>query len=519
MNHKDLVKLPADPKPQEVTAECLRCHQDAGEDMLSTAHWLWRGPSPYTVEHRKSVMSGKGTTTLNNFCLSAISNEARCTSCHAGYGWKDDSFDFSKKENIDCLVCHDTTGSYVKAPPAAGMPDPKVDLPYVAQNVGPTSRKTCGACHFSGGGGDAVKHADMSTELFWPDRNCDVHMGGYDFQCTECHQTRNHKISGRSSSAPVAEGSRACEDCHTKTPHSSNALLDSHLNKHCATVGCNTCHSPVYSKCAPTKTWWDWSMAGDKKREVHKDKYGKPDYNWMKGTFAWKESAKPQYTWYNGFMKRLLLGDEINPDATGFNQSEMLTEEQKRALVVTNITEPVGSIKDPHSKITPFKVMSSIQPADAKYRYLIAPHLFPYNKEDTTAYWKVVDWEKAIKEGMQKAKLPYSGQFMWVATEMYWRIEHEVMPKEHALSCVQCHSSLKGDRTCDRCHKDDRNTKFRELAEKGADFELLRMMGRDVGDLIGVSDYIDFKKLGYKGDPVETGGRFKELPLGYSIKK
>lgn len=67
VNHKELVKLSANPEPSEVTAECLRCHQQAGSDMLQTAHWLWRGPSPYTVEHRKSVMAGKGTTTLNNF--------------------------------------------------------------------------------------------------------------------------------------------------------------------------------------------------------------------------------------------------------------------------------------------------------------------------------------------------------------------------------------------------------------------------------------------------------------------
>lgn len=67
VDHKELVRLPENPKPQEVTAECLRCHQEAGDDMLATAHWLWRGPSPYTTEHRKSVMSGKGTTTLNNF--------------------------------------------------------------------------------------------------------------------------------------------------------------------------------------------------------------------------------------------------------------------------------------------------------------------------------------------------------------------------------------------------------------------------------------------------------------------
>ena len=518
VDHKELVKLSENPSPQEVTQECLSCHAEAGKDMLKSAHWLWRGPSKYTTGKSKSVMDGKGTTTLNNFCLSTISNEARCTSCHAGYGWKDASFDFSKQENIDCLVCHDTTGSYKKAPPAAGMPDPKVDLVYVAKNVGPTSRKTCGVCHFSGGGGEAVKHADMSPELNWPKPNCDVHMGDYDFQCVECHKSQNHQISGRSSSAPVAEGSRACEDCHTATPHYGDTLLDYHLNKHCQTVGCNTCHSPVYSKCAATKVWWDWSSAGDKKRKVNKDKYGKPDYLWKKGNFRWKESAKPSYAWFNGFTTRVILGDTIDEDGGFFEDGEQLTDAQKLALKPTNISAPLGSMQDPHSKITPFKVMSGIQPADAKYRYLLVPHLFPYNKEDKLAFWKSTDWQKAFTEGMKKAGLPYSGSYIWARTDMYWRIEHEVMPREQALSCAQCHTSLTEEKTCNRCHQDKRNIKFRELAQKGTDFAYMHSQGRDVQELIGTTDYIDFKKLGYEGDPILYGGRFKQLPLGLDKK-
>ena len=39
------------------------------------------------------------------------------------------------------------------------MPAPEVDLVYVATHVGRTSRQTCGDCHFSGGGGDAVAPA------------------------------------------------------------------------------------------------------------------------------------------------------------------------------------------------------------------------------------------------------------------------------------------------------------------------------------------------------------------------
>jgi len=66
-DHKELVKLPDNAGPFQVTAECLRCHDAQGEDMLKTAHWLWKGPSPYTTGHGKDILHGKGTTALNNY--------------------------------------------------------------------------------------------------------------------------------------------------------------------------------------------------------------------------------------------------------------------------------------------------------------------------------------------------------------------------------------------------------------------------------------------------------------------
>ena len=52
--------------------------------------------------------------------MATLSNEGRCSQCHISYNWKDDSFDFSDTSNIDCLVCHDTTGTYKKHPSADG---------------------------------------------------------------------------------------------------------------------------------------------------------------------------------------------------------------------------------------------------------------------------------------------------------------------------------------------------------------------------------------------------------------
>ncbi|NIR40058.1 MAG: cytochrome C, partial [Actinobacteria bacterium] len=59
---------------------------------------------------------------LNNYCVNVRTNEPRCTSCHAGYGWRDETFDFEDPGNIDCLVCHEQTGAYKKFPTGAGHP-------------------------------------------------------------------------------------------------------------------------------------------------------------------------------------------------------------------------------------------------------------------------------------------------------------------------------------------------------------------------------------------------------------
>jgi octaheme c-type cytochrome (tetrathionate reductase family) len=398
--------------------------------------------------------------------------------------------------NIDCLVCHDTTGTYVKGMKNGGLPAPEVDLKYVAENVGYTSRNTCGNCHFYGGGGDAVKNPTMNSCLRYPDRMCDVHMGGYDFSCTDCHRTENHKISGGSTSCPVIEAELSCAGCHTETPHYENDLLDSHLNEHCRHIACNTCHSPLYAKKQPTKVWWDWSKAGDKERRAKKDRYGKTDYHWKKGEQRFEMAARPSYVWSNGNMKRYLIGDPIKMDDG-----------------VLKLNEPLGCQKDPNSKITPFQIMGGIQPADAENNYLIVPHLFPWDKNDTSAFWKGLDWEQAFEKGMQAAGLPYSGSYEWIRTDLFRGVQHEVMPKEQALSCVHCHQSLQGDMTCNRCHADSRQADFKELVRQGIDFQAMADNGCDVRDLVGITDYVEFEKLGYDGDPILTGGRFKQLPL------
>lgn len=411
--------------PMEVTLKCLECHEDAAHDIMQTSHWTWE--LEQEVSGKKNVFRGKKNA-INNFCISINGNWPRCTSCHISYGWKDGSFDFEDKSRVDCLVCHDTTKTYKKPGPAAGMPagytgnnkfDKKpVDLVNVAQNVGEPTRESCIVCHGYGGGGNNVKHGDIDSSMKNPTRMTDIHMGidGQNFSCQECHKTESHKISGNAMVvSPGGKSHIECTNCHQQEPH-SETLLNSHMD----TVACQTCHIPSFAKEMPTKLSWDWSKAGEDRVSPEHDEYGKAKYHKKKGEFVWSKNVTPEYAWYNGNGGAYLLGDKIDPEA------------------VTRLSWPEGSRNDSKAKIYPFKIHKGIQIYDKKHSYLITPKVFG-SKKDPDAYWVNYDWNKAAAAGMKASGLDFSGEYGFTPTEMYWRINHMVVPADYALKCLDCH--------------------------------------------------------------------------------
>lgn len=416
-------------RPQDVTKACLSCHEDAAQQIMHTYHWTWE-----FVNETTGQTLGKKTL-INNFCIGIQSNEPRCTSCHAGYGWKDKDFDFTVEENVDCLVCHDTTGNYKKFPTGAGLPvsEPKEfpagsgtiweppNLEYTAQKVGLSSRLNCGACHFYGGGADGVKHGDLDSSLTNPPITLDVHMSpeGQDFTCTNCHTTVDHEIAG-SRYGMDPETWKGCEGCHTNAPHKLTTL-----NRHTDRVACQTCHIPEFARGGvATKMTWDWSKAGELDAEgkpvIRKDEAGHIIYDGQKGEFTVGENMIPEYVWFNGQVEYTLAGETIDPNAT------------------VPINRILGSKDDPQARVFPVKRFEAVQPYDKVNNTLVIPHLFG---QDEFAYWKNYDWQKAISFGMEYAGLPYSGEYGFVSTVMYWPISHMVAPPNQALVCKDCHTA------------------------------------------------------------------------------
>ena len=431
----------------EVTKACLTCHTEAAKQVHKSKHWTWEFLNPATGQRlgKKHV--------INNFCTAVPSNYAFCTACHVGYGWKDEKFDFAAQENVDCLVCHDTTGAYRKVPGLAGHPTYKdmefppksgrivkaPDLGDVARKVGKSGRENCGACHFYGGGGDAVKHGDLDSSLKNPGKYLDVHMAkdGLNFSCGECHKTTGHDVPGGRYAVTVMEkegghmrgrhdaNPASCQACHGGAPHKGDR--GDRLNSHTDKLACQTCHIPEYARAQPTKMMWDWSTAGqmdkDGKPFKRKDSSGHDAYDSRKGDFKYESNVIPEYIWFNGKVDYTLRETKLDPTK------------------VVEINRFNGSPDDGKSKIWPIKRFVGKQPYDIGNNQLLVFNTYGQND---SAYWTNFNWDKAIAEGMREIGAEYSGQYAFVSTEMSWPITHMVAPKEDALTCAQCHQPSVG---------------------------------------------------------------------------
>lgn len=425
VDHSKFAQLQVDFKtPQQVTAACISCHNQRHQEVMASSHWNWG---------RKEYIKGKGivalgkSNVLNNFCIGASGNEQSCAKCHIGYGAERKDFDYKNPLNVDCLACHDTTGTFVKGNAMGGMPDPKVSLKLVATHVGRPTRYNCGSCHFMGGGGNNVKHGDLEMAMMEPNKDLDVHMAveGSSMQCVDCHTADKHKMQGKVYSIASMNSDRVeCQSCHGALPHK-----DSMINEHMEKVSCQSCHIPTYAKENPTKLHWDWSTAGklkDGKPYAEEGPDGKESYLSIKGSFTWGKNLEPDYVWFNGTADHYLLGDKV--------------EDPSKPVVMNQL---LGSYNDPDSKITPVKIHTAKVPYDPVNKILIEPKTFSAQKGDG-GYWKDFDWVKAAEKGMEHVGQPFSGKVDFIETKMYWPINHMVSSKDKTVACAECHTRSDG---------------------------------------------------------------------------
>jgi len=431
-------------QPYEGTADCLQCHESEGIEMLDTGHFKWTGQVE-RIAGMEGMDLGKRDL-INNFCVAVDTNEARCTQCHVGYGWEDNTFDFNNPENVDCLVCHDQSGTYKKGKTTAGRPDPGVDLNRVAMSINTSdskpNRENCIACHAFAGGGDNVKHGDISSALASTTREIDVHMGtdGANLACVDCHAANhdpktgavNHGIAGQELHS-VHEGEmQQCTDCHGSqevvhrgTPVEHTLFFDDWHQR----LDCQTCHLPKFAQAVSTKTEWYWSDAGQNISPIPVDPdTGRAAYDKKKGTFNWEFNVRPVLRWYNGHWERKVVGVDDTYDE-----------------VPIPLATPLGDRSDPDAMIRPFKLMVGDQVVDPVNKTIMVPHLFG-TRTGPNPYWGKFDWKLAVEDGALYTGQPFSGEIDFVETTMFLTVNHEIAPAEDALGyggivdgCMDCH--------------------------------------------------------------------------------
>ncbi len=166
--------------PEEVTATCLRCHNTASTEIMSTSHWLWaRKTDKLPGREGTSVEVGKKNI-INNFCIALVSNEPRCTSCHIGMAGRTARSTSRTKTRSTAWCATSRRAPTRNSPPAPAtrprwtryIPENKKlykrpDYARVAQSVGKPQRRNCGSCHFYGGAGTPSSTARW-TSRSWP---------------------------------------------------------------------------------------------------------------------------------------------------------------------------------------------------------------------------------------------------------------------------------------------------------------------------------------------------------------
>lgn len=451
-DHKEFISGPFK-EGRDVTKACLQCHEKQAKDFIKTQHWNLKGVPNHVKGLEKSTKLYGKTNMTNNYCTTIFAAKEglpreSCLRCHAGYGWNRNNFDHNDITRVDCLICHATKG-YDRASVGCdvdqqGVTTGKVNLLAAAQSVG--QKPTLKNCGYCHfyGGGGDA-----------------VKHAGLDSTL----EAADRKLDVHMAKKERGGAGLVCTDCH-KAPQHKIAGASSMMAHYASRVQCEDCHSGAKAphQKSRNKAMLDAHAASVACQTCHipmlsRGQATKTSWKWSdvgknitpeeqfdQETF---QKRKGSFTWNMNYMP-------VYAWYNGTIERYMVGDKIQDPSKVVAMTKPVGSIQDKKAKIYPYKTHTGDQPMDSVHKYLST---FQQYK----SLWVHYNWDKALKDGAQEEGLPYSGKYQFVKTIAYIAAQHQVAPKEQALQCGDCH------------------------------------MG---------SKRMDWKALGYKGDPMRVGGRF-----------
>jgi hypothetical protein len=395
--------------------------------MHASVHYQWKGPTPEVpgIEGEAGKLGG-----INDFCgypdiswIGLLQNvdgdtvSGGCSNCHSGLGDKPTAEDtWEQLANIDCLDCHADAYERMVVDTGEGLswvPDVEAMTVSVAQAAADPayspSRAACLRCHGYSGGGPNAKRGDLEPALAEPAPDFDVHMGGQDMLCTDCHVASGHRIPGRGidlrpNDRPEFEVD--CRNCHGASPHPDD---DDRLDQHARIIHCAGCHVPAYAR----------SQATDMDRDFSGTPIIGPNRLW-EAEIDHQMNVAPVLVWNNDLAVFNTFGEPLVPGDDG--------------LAIQ--AAPLGDITDPAARLHPAKIHLATVPVDPVSRAQLPISM--------GSFFQFGDVAEAIRLGTEAAGLVYAGHD-WQRTRRTMGIYHGVQDEHGALSCADCHGSGRVD--------------------------------------------------------------------------
>ncbi len=428
----------------EGTKTCLKCHRKEAEDVFHSAHYQWSAAVDNTVIGLDKNRKHGKLYDLNDFCT------------NPGNSWIGRYTDKNGKVIVDgCSKCHIGYGKK----PGSKMTEKELE------NI------DCLMCHAPGYSRKVVK--DKDGHLKWvpngdPElitlraKNVTKPTAG---MCLKCHVGAggglNYKRGDLESAHYEADenldvhfaNDMTCIDCHEtknhRIPGRGNDIVTN--DRPDFKVKCENCHDAEPH---------DSDILNRHTKTVYCTTCHIPDYARVDASDVYRDWRKLEKGENGAYDEYIVMKKHIKPVYRWWNGTTVAHDAKRPVKVVDGYVQmalPLGSKDDPNSKIYPFRVHVAVLPLLKKTKQLIPVGV---NVAKTTG-----DIDKAVKDGAKSfyGKDIKTSDYTWVKAKRYMGLNHEVVGGKLALKCQDCHSKH----------------------------------GR-----------MDWKALGYKGDPRKFGGRF-----------
>lgn len=430
----------------EGTRTCLGCHQEAAEAFFHSQHYQWQGDAPGIVNADGQKL-GK-MNTMNDFCTNPQANWIGATLNADG-----------AVVAQGCSKCHAGLGR---------LPEPVLSREQL-ENI------DCLICHASGYRRDLYQQEGGGWEwrpILWQNREGLNSVAKRISLPKRAMCLRCHAGAGGGPNYKRGDIEYALADC--------DSSFDVHMAKNGTDMQCVTCHAGADHRVRGRGTDLSGTDAPGNplscsQAECHGetphrvpvlDRHTRrvsctvchiPEFAKSDSTDMLRDWSRPFHVTagnkYSATITRELNVKPVYAWYDGRTRLQKMGEPVRRRDDGTvGIMTPVASRQDPDARIFAFKLHRAVLPVLADRQWII-----PLAVEE---FFADGDIDRAVRRAAEVAYGLPDAKYTWINSVRYMGLFHEVQPAARALQCLDCHSPR----------------------------------GR-----------LDWKGLGYDGDPLEPG--------------